>query len=158
MKPKNWDSILILTWNPVYNTLDSKFILGDTSENSLPLYSMWLTHCNSLSCFEGEFRWELVDDGSTGAHLPLHLPVAQRLVLRTGRQKSWTNDRTDHIWWYSSMKVYYDNKKMNKLFLSVADPHVICLITFIINQVKSREYAMSTKITYQKCPYLSDNN
>lgn len=56
------------------------------------------------------------------------------------------------------MKVYYDNKKMNKLFLSVADPHVICLITFIINQVKSREYAMSTKSTYQKCPYLSDNN
>lgn len=86
---------------------------------------MWLTYCNILSCLEDEFRWELVNNGSTRAHLPLYLPVAQRLVLRRDK-----NTKGDDI----ITVAFYNNKMINKQVQSMSYHLLYALLYKKINK------------------------
>lgn len=46
-------------------------------------------HRHPLARLQTEFHWELEDDGRTGSHLPLQLPVAQVLILMVRHQVSY---------------------------------------------------------------------
>lgn len=57
-----------------------KQLLSAASQRVI-MHTEHAAHRHPLPGLQAEFHWELEDDGSTGSHLPLQLPVPQVLIL-----------------------------------------------------------------------------